>query len=104
MKKVILFLLILVATSLAQVRFLSYTGTTGTQVDTINFDFYVWEVFVINDSPDSLWFWTEPNASSNRKVLLLGGESINFRFQNSVNRVFLQASKANTKRRVIAKP
>jgi len=106
MKKILFILILLTATAFSQVRFLSYSGTTGTSVDTLTFDFYVWEVSVINDGAvsDTLWFWTEGSPTANRKIVLLGGEFINLRFNSSINRIYLQGSTSGIKRRVIAKP
>lgn len=105
MKKIIFLILILFSISYSQTRFLSYVGTTTTAVDTLNFDFYCWEISVMNDGlvTDTLWFWTETNPTSNRKIPLLGGEYITMRFPSSINRLYLQ-SNGSVKRRVIAKP
>lgn len=106
MKKILFILLIFFTTSFAQTRFLSFSGTTGTSVDTLNFDFYCWEIMVINDNniSDTLFVWTEAVPSSKSKIALLGGEFINLRFTAGINRLYLKASTSGVKRRVIAKP
>lgn len=104
---ILAFLFLMPFISHSQTRFLQYSKTTGTSVDTINFDFYVSDIIVVNDgsATDTLWFWTEQTpVSQNRKIFILGGEIIQLKVNPMIITLYLQGSSSAIKRRVIAKP
>lgn len=105
MKKLILLMMLISTMAFGQVRIVSPKATTGTIVDTITFPFYVWELTVIFDESvsDTLTFWTEAGATSDRKIQLVGGEFITLNFSMAINRIYLQASGNNKKRRIIGR-